>query len=146
MSVDPTAAVLACWAGAKSVRYTTQIVNCVSLRSSPVLSLCVGSSDQCDGNHCCAVFDGSVCVCGKVLCHVVVVVVRVCLVWCVRSVVSCFRVCEACELHERSPCAPKFAERTQAQKLRTLQRSTLLLKLGPRRRPLQNYQRKRNSW
>ena len=113
MSVDPTAAVLACWAGATSVRYTTQIVNCESLRSSPVLSLCVGSSYHCENNHCCSVFDGSVCVSGKVLCHVVVVVfVRVCLVCCVRSVVSCVCVCEACELHERSPCALNFADRT----------------------------------
>ena len=93
---------------------TTKIVNCVSLRSSPVLSLCVGSSYHCDGNHCCSFFDRSVCVCGMVLCHVVVVMVfvRVCLVWCVRSVVSCLRVFEACELHERSPCAPNFVERT----------------------------------
>ena len=56
--------------------------------------------------------------CGKVLCHVVVVVfVRVCLVWCVQSVASCVRVREACELHERSPCAPKFADRTQDETL-----------------------------
>ena len=54
----------------------------------------------------------SLCEFGKVLCHVVVVFVRVSLVWCVRGV-SCVRVCEACELHERSPSAPNFAERTQ---------------------------------
>ena len=85
MSVYPTAAVRACWAGAISVRYTTQTVNCVSLRSSPVLSLCVGSSYHSENNHCCSVFDGSVCVSGKVLCHVVVVV---CLLVCVWFVVS----------------------------------------------------------
>ena len=63
--------------------------------------------------------------------------VRVCLVWCVQSVVSCVRVCETCELHERSPC-PNFVERTPDEttsfffffkKKKTLQRSTLLLKL-----------------
>ena len=77
VSVDSTAAVLACRAGANSVRYTTAIANCISLRSSPVLSLalCVGSSDQCGGSHCCTVFDGSACVYGEVLCHVVVVCV-----------------------------------------------------------------------
>ena len=39
------------------------------------------------------------------------VFVRVSSFWCVRSGVSCVRVCEACELHERSP-SPNFAERT----------------------------------
>ena len=46
VSVDLTVAVRVCWTEADSVRYTSQIANCVSLRSSPVPSpaLCVASN------------------------------------------------------------------------------------------------------
>ena len=78
MSVDPTAAVLACWAGANGVRYPTEIGNCVSLRSSPVLLLCVGSSYHCENNHCCPFWT-----------EVSVSAVRCCVMWWWWCVCSC---------------------------------------------------------
>ena len=84
VSVYPTVAVVLCWTEANVDRKTTKIENSVSSRSSPVpsLALCVGSSDQRDGNQCCPSFDGSVCV------------IRRCVCVCVH--VECVFVCTVC--------------------------------------------------